>query len=60
MLKAAAIDNHHTWVEEYANTAYLPSRADTQDFYFWRMPEHDTAIHLNLARSRQEVKCWNN
>ena len=24
------------------------------------MPEHDTAIQLNLARSRQEVKCRNN
>ena len=24
------------------------------------MPEHDAAIQLNLARSRQEVKCRNN
>ena len=37
-----------------------PSGADTQDFYFWRMPEHNAAIKLNLARSRQEVKRQNN
>ena len=24
------------------------------------MPEHNAAIQLNLARSRQEVKCQNN
>ena len=28
--------------------------ADTQDFYFWRMPEHNAAIQLNLAPSRQK------
>ena len=33
-----------------------PSGTDTQDFYIWRMPEHDAAIQLNLAPSRQEVK----
>ena len=32
------------------------SGTDTQDFCFCRMPEHDAAIQLNLARSRQEVK----
>ena len=37
-----------------------PSGTDTQDFYFCRMPEHDATIQLNLARSRQEVKCQNN
>ena len=50
-------------------TAYLlcpssgspqPSGTDMQDLYFWRMPEHDTAIQPNLAQSRQEVKRWNN
>uniref|UniRef100_A0A671TMA7 Ig-like domain-containing protein n=1 Tax=Sparus aurata TaxID=8175 RepID=A0A671TMA7_SPAAU len=33
-----------------------PSGTDTQDSYIWRMPECDTAIQLNLAPSRQEVK----
>ena len=28
-----------------------PSGTDTLDFYIWRMPEHDTAIQLNLALS---------
>ena len=28
--------------------------------YIWRMPEQDTAIQLNLAPSRQEVKHRNN
>ena len=37
-----------------------PSRADKQVFCFWQMLEHDTAIQLNLARSRQEVKRRNN
>ena len=37
-----------------------PSCTYTQDFYFWRMPEHDAAIQLNLAPSRQEVKQRNN
>ena len=37
-----------------------PSGTDMQDFYIWQMPEHDTAIQLNLAQSRQEVKCQNN
>ena len=36
-----------------------PSGADTQDFCFWRMPEHHAAIQLNLAWSRQEVKRQN-
>ena len=35
--------------------SYAPASA-----YFWWMPEHDTAIQLNLARSRQEVKRRNN
>ena len=34
----------------------VSSGADTQHFYFWWMPEHDTAIQPNLAPSRQEVK----
>ena len=34
-----------------------PTGTDMQDFYLWRMLEHDAAIQLNLARSRQEVKC---
>ena len=37
-----------------------PSGTDTQDFYLWWMPEHDAAIQLNLAQSRQEVKRRNN
>ena len=37
-----------------------PSGTDTQDFYFWWMPEHDAAIQLNLAPSRQEVRRVNN
>ena len=37
-----------------------PSGADTQDFYFWRMLEHNAAIQLYLAWSRQEVKRRNN
>ena len=47
-------------------TAYLlhPSSGSpepsTQDFYFWQMPEHNAAIQLNSARSRQEVKHRNN
>ena len=28
--------------------------------HIWRMPEHDAAIQLNFAPSRQEVKCRNN
>ena len=32
-----------------------PSGTNKLDFYFWRMPEHDAAIKLNLAQSRQEV-----
>ena len=37
-----------------------PLWTDTQDFYIWQMLEHDAAIQLNLAPSRQEVKHWNN
>ena len=33
-----------------------PSRADAQDFYFWRMLEDNTAIQLNLAPSRQKYQ----
>ena len=36
-----------------------PSTANTQDFYFWWVPEHDAAIQPNLAQSRQEVTHWN-
>ena len=32
-----------------------PSGTDTQDFYFWRMPEHDAAVQLNFTPSRQKV-----
>ena len=32
-----------------------PSGTDMQDCQFWRMPEHDVAIQLNLAPSGQEV-----
>ena len=35
-------------------------RQSSTDFYFWQMPEHDAVIQLNLAQSRQEVKCRNN
>ena len=39
----------------------IPSRsAALQDFYFCWMPEHDAAVQLNLATSRQEVKHRNN
>ena len=37
-----------------------PSGTDTQDFYFWRMLEHDAEMQMNLAWSRQEVKRRNN
>ena len=37
-----------------------PSSTDTRDFYIWRRQEHNAAIQLNLARSRQEVKYRNN
>ena len=30
-----------------------PCGTNTQDCYFWRMPEHDAAIQLNLAPSRR-------
>ena len=40
--------------------SYKYSGTDNQDFFIWRMPEHDAAIQLNLAPSRQEVKHWNN
>ena len=33
-----------------------PSGTDTQDFYFWRMLDHDRAIHLNLAPSRSQAR----
>ena len=36
------------------------SSTDSQDLYIWPMPEHDAAIQLNLALSRQEVKHRNN
>ena len=39
---------------------YKYSGTDDQDFYIWRMPEHDAAIQLNLAPSRQQVKHRNN
>ena len=32
-----------------------PSRTATQDLYVWRMPEHNAALQLNFALSRQEV-----
>ena len=34
---------------------YKYSATDKQDFYFCWMSEHDAAIQLNLAPSRQEV-----
>ena len=39
---------------------YKYSGTDNHYFCIWQMPEHDTAIQLNLAPSRQEVKHRNN
>ena len=39
---------------------YKYSATDKEDFYIWRMLEHDAAMRLNLAPSRQEVKYQNN
>ena len=49
------------WVTVMNRTSFGgPSGTAMQDFYIWRMPEHDAAIQLNFSPSRQEVKRRNN
>ena len=50
----------HISTLDECNFSPEPSATYTQEFYFWRMAEHDAAIQLNLAPSRHEVKRWNN
>ena len=70
---ASGADRFHSSLfvnfQQVRSTAYMlhpsfsslePSGTDTQDFYIWRMLEHDAAIQLNFAPSRQEVKHLNN
>ena len=49
---AELIDLTLIYVLTSTRSTVLSSGADTQDFYFWWMPEHDAAIQQNSAQSR--------
>ena len=57
MSKDSTCYYHKVIIKLQQNRSYAITNTPehNQDFYIWRMPEHDAAIQLNLAPSRQEV-----